>query len=129
MSFKLFACTFCLAVFGGGEAEVYHDSAPAAAVHRHRPGYWQPGGDEARVGSPYFYSGVHAPFAGRRPHARMQLPPMDWAVSTDPYTHHFGPGFYRHFEYGHHRFPYYSYRRPWYFPGPAVYNRDTNLAW
>ncbi|MCA8986146.1 MAG: hypothetical protein KDA78_00800 [Planctomycetaceae bacterium] len=47
----------------------------------------------------------------------------------DPYGYHFGPGYYRSGEYGHFRFPYYSYRRPWYHPGFAGYNRDTNLPW
>ena len=47
----------------------------------------------------------------------------------DPYNYHFGPGYYRSGEYGHFRFPYYSYRRPWYFPGFAGYNRDTNIPW
>lgn len=70
-------------------------------------GYWQPGGYENRIGSPYYYS----------------------APGADPYTYHFGPGFYRSGEYGHYRFPYYSYRRPWYYPGQPVYNRDTNLPW
>lgn len=70
-------------------------------------GAWQPGGYEGRVGSPYYYS----------------------APAGDPYTVHFGPGFYRSGEYGHYRFPYYSYRRPWYYPGQPVYNRDTNLPW
>ncbi len=48
---------------------------------------------------------------------------------TDPYTYHFGPGYYRHAEHGHYRFPYYNYRRPWYHPGQPVFNRDTNYAW
>ncbi|MCC7419067.1 MAG: hypothetical protein IT428_02180 [Planctomycetaceae bacterium] len=30
---------------------------------------------------------------------------------------------------GHIRYPYYSYRRPWYNPGPAVYVFDTNIHW
>jgi hypothetical protein len=30
---------------------------------------------------------------------------------------------------GHIRYPYYSYRRPWYNAGPAVYNFDTNIHW
>lgn len=48
----------------------------------------------------------------------------------DPYMYHFGPGYYRTgAEQGSYRFPYYSYRRPWYTPGPASYNRDTNLPW
>jgi hypothetical protein len=51
------------------------------------------------------------------------------AAGGDPYNYHFGPGFYRSGEYGHYRFPFYSYRRPWYHPGFAGYNRDTNLPW
>lgn len=47
----------------------------------------------------------------------------------DVYSAHFGPGYHRHTVQGHYRFPYYSYRRPWYFQGPPSYNRDTNLAW
>ncbi len=47
----------------------------------------------------------------------------------DPMSYHFGPGYYRSGDYGHYRFPYYSYRRPWYHPGFAGYNRDTNLPW
>ena len=49
--------------------------------------------------------------------------------TADPYTYHFGPGFYRAGEFGHYRFPYYSYRRPWYDVGHPVYVRDTNLPW
>ena len=47
----------------------------------------------------------------------------------DPYHYHFGPGYYRQQEAGHYRFPYFSYRRPWYFPGHPSYNRDTNIPW
>ncbi len=54
---------------------------------------------------------------------------MSGGAGGDPYQYHFGPGFYRSGEYGHFRFPFYSYRRPWYHPGFAGYNRDTNLPW
>lgn len=47
----------------------------------------------------------------------------------DPHNYHFGPGYYRSGEYGHFRFPYYSYRRPWFHPGFPGYNRDVNLPW
>jgi hypothetical protein len=47
----------------------------------------------------------------------------------DPYAYHFGPGWYRRQEAGHYRFPYYTYRAPWYFPGHPSYNRDTNIPW
>ena len=76
--------------------------------------HWAPGGYEARTGSPVYY---HDPAGGQ------------YQVSGDPYQDHFGPGFHRSSLYGHYRFPYYNYRAPWYFPGRAVYNRDTNLAW
>lgn len=76
--------------------------------------YGTPGGYEARVGSPYYY---YAPQGGQ------------FVVTGDPYYDHFGPGFHRHSLHGHYRFPYYNYRAPWYYPGRAVYNRDTNFAW
>ena len=76
--------------------------------------HWAPGGYEARIGSPAYY---HDPAGG------------DYQVSGDPYQDHFGPGFQRHSLHGHYRFPYYNYRAPWYFPGRAVYNRNTNFVW
>jgi len=76
-----------------------------------------PGGPNGRVGHPYYYT------------PQTYDPAWGYAGNTDPYTLHFGPGYYRSNEYGHHRFPYYSYRRPWYFPGHTSYNRDTNLPW
>ena len=131
--------------------------------------YWQSGGYDARIGSPYFYSvpvnrGAVVYFGhsvGNRQHADRGCAcnstarygsaahgHHDWyrahgtAVrgnaygsgfghgdGTDPYSYHFGPGFYRRAEHGHFRFPYYSYRRPWYYPGQPVFNRDTNFAW
>ena len=76
--------------------------------------HWAPGGYEARVGSPAYY---HDPSGGQ------------YSQTGDPYYDHFGPGFQRHSLHGHYRFPYYNYRAPWYFPGRAVYNRNTNFAW
>lgn len=76
--------------------------------------HWAPGGYEARVGSPAYY---HDPAGGQ------------YTVTGNPYYDHFGPGFQRGSLHGHYRFPYYNYRAPWYFPGKAVYNRDTNFAW
>jgi len=76
--------------------------------------HWAPGGYEPRMGSPaYFYD----PSGGQ------------YVVTGDPYSDHFGPGFHRNSIHGHYRFPYYNYRAPWYFPGRAVYNRNTNFAW
>jgi len=150
-------------------------------------GYWQPGGYEARIGSPYYYSvpaygGATAAHGWAQPAERFRAPSIhsgshhgcacygtsaygtaafgdrggeagEWTVrhhlgstdddfdatgygypgrgttAVDPYTWHFGPGYYRYAEHGHFRFPYYSYRRPWYFPGAPVFNRDTNFAW
>ena len=75
-----------------------------------------PGGPYGQVGSPYYYT-------------PQTYDPAANFSGADPYTLHFGTGYYRNAEYGHHRFPYYSYRRPWYFPGHPSYNRDTNLPW
>lgn len=76
--------------------------------------FWAPGGYEARQGSPYLY---HDPRSGQ------------YMITGNPYVDHWGPGFHRHSLHGHYRFPYYTYRAPWYYPGRAVYNRDTNFAW
>lgn len=55
--------------------------------------------------------------------------PGGWTGGITPYYQAFGPGYYRAAEYGHNRFPSYSYRAPWYFPGPTTFARDTNFAW
>ena len=75
---------------------------------------WAPGGYEPRIGSPAYY---YDPTGGQ------------YVVTGNPYYDHFGPGFQRSSIHGHYRFPYYNYRAPWYFPGRAVYNRNTNFAW
>lgn len=75
-----------------------------------------------------------APF-GPAPYGPPALAPAPFAGDPalmgagDPYEYHFGPGFQRHETVGHYRFPYYNYRAPWYFPGHAVFNRDTNFPW
>lgn len=81
------------------------------------PGGHLPGGPYGVPGSPYYYT------------PQSYDPARAGYGGGDPYTFHFGPGFYRSYEYGHNRFPYYSYRRPWYFPGHTSYNRDTNMPW
>lgn len=88
-------------------------SVPAAPAIS-GPYYGTPGGYEGRIGSPYHF---FDPYGG------------EFVVTGDPYYDHFGPGYHRHSLYGHYRFPYYNYRAPWYYPGRAVYNRDTNFAW
>ncbi len=85
-------------------------AGPAAGYGPH----WAPGGYESRIGSPYLY---HDPNGGQH------------VVTGNPYYDHFGPGFHRESLHGHYRFPYYNYRAPWYYPGRAVYNRDTNFPW
>lgn len=87
---------------------------------------WQPGGYEARRGRPYYYTvlGRHEPL-----YSVHQDSPTPWAIDHSAYQYHFGPGHYRHSEGGHYRFPYYTYRAPWYFPGHPIYNRDTNRPW
>ncbi len=112
------------------------------AAGHHGP-YWMPGGYAGRVGSPYYYSPSHlgtvVPTAP--PPGYLVAPAYTygwhhgWTTAGaawpggDPYEAHFGPGFHRYGDFGHYRFPYYSYRRPWYFPGHPSFNRDTNLAW
>lgn len=46
------------------------------------------------------------------------------------YEQTFGPGLYRSgAEAGQYHFPYYSYRRPWYFPGQPSFQRSTDYVW
>lgn len=107
--------------------------------------YWLPNNVVPQVGSPYYYSatqgpggtyGMTAPRVGMKAgqswcagNNQANVGRQNQALSVDPYTKHFGPGFYRSNEYGHYRFPSYSYRRPWYNPGAPTYNRDTNFRW
>ncbi|MFN0196839.1 MAG: hypothetical protein ACKVT0_08825 [Planctomycetaceae bacterium] len=48
---------------------------------------------------------------------------------SDPVNFHFRPGLHRSGVSGHYRFPYYSYRRPWYHPGDASFQRNTQFPW
>ncbi|MEX1228600.1 MAG: hypothetical protein WEB58_00070 [Planctomycetaceae bacterium] len=50
-------------------------------------------------------------------------------AGADPYNFHFGDGLHRSGVSGHYRFPYYSYRRPWYYPGDASFQRNTQFPW
>ncbi|WP_166830096.1 hypothetical protein [Thalassoroseus pseudoceratinae] len=88
--------------------------------------YHQPGGPRGVTGSPYYYTvdGRRGPLY--KVHDRQGVP---WGLNHSSYEYHFGPGHYRNAEGGHYRFPYYTYRAPWYFPGHPIYNRDTNLPW
>jgi hypothetical protein len=95
---------------GGYPAYSTPGAGPGAGVGP----FWAPGGYEPRIGSPYYY---HDPNGGQ------------FVVTGNPYYDHYGPGFHRHSLHGHYRFPYYNYRAPWYYPGRAVYNRDTNQPW
>jgi hypothetical protein len=90
------------------------------------PKAWQPGGYEPRTGRPYYYT-----VPGRNEPLYMvhDYSPTPWAIDHSAYQYHFGPGYYRHSEGGHYRFPYYTYRAPWYFPGHPIFNRDTNRPW
>ncbi len=46
------------------------------------------------------------------------------------YGQAFGPGLYRSgAEVGMNHYPYYSYRRPWYFPGQPSFHRSTDYVW
>ncbi|MDA0833769.1 MAG: hypothetical protein O2955_01950 [Planctomycetota bacterium] len=50
-------------------------------------------------------------------------------AGSDPKNFHFGDGLHRSGVSGHYRFPYYSYRRPWYYPGEASFQRNTQFPW
>lgn len=111
---------------------------PAPPAYGYSHGYTgQPGGYEGRVGSPYFYRPQHSAAYGGWPVYGHQATGYGYgnaygygaSAYGDPYSYHFGPGVYRNDEVGTYRFPYYSYRRPWYYPGSPVFARDTNLPW
>lgn len=83
-----------------------------------------------RVGNPYYWNAPGSPSVGADGGT------FGWNGSNwngygwgDAYSYHFGPGFHRNANYGHYRFPYHTYRAPWYFKGPVSYNRDTNYPW
>ncbi len=112
MSYGISPGSMSAAAYGGSQ---YSYGGPGSAGIGDTSGpHWAPGGYEARVGSPAYY---HDPAGGQ------------YVNSGNPYNDHFGPGFQRSSLHGHYRFPYYNYRAPWYYPGKAVYNRDTNFAW
>lgn len=51
-------------------------------------------------------------------------------ATASVYGQAFGPGLYRSgAEAGQYHFPYYSYRRPWYFPGQPSFHRSTDYVW
>lgn len=103
--------------YGGGPVPV-----PAfAAVGGGGPGYGY------GPGPGYGYGAGYGGFGGGGMGASFAATPGN--LPGDPYFYHFGPGYYRYQEAGHYRFPYYSYRRPWYFYGHTSYNRDTNIPW
>ncbi|QDT38947.1 hypothetical protein [Stratiformator vulcanicus] len=95
----------------GGPASISQQTYPDSVPY----GGYGPGGYEPRSGKPYYWTGDGKPGMG--------------SPQGDPYTYHFGPGYYRNNEFGHYRFPYYSYRRPWYDVGHPIYVRDTNQPW
>ena len=114
------------------DTPVMVDGAWTPSASWHRQGH-APGGDYidgARVGLPYYYNapgylsvGDHGGTFGYMGYG--------WTGyrGADPYVYHFGPGIHRHTNYGHYRFPFHSYRAPWYFKGAPSYNRDTNHPW
>jgi hypothetical protein len=101
----------------GGYPQGGYADASYGAVGYGGPGYGSTGFGPTGFGPTGYGVGMYAPgtYAG--------------GFASDPYEYHFGPGFHRHSDHAHYRFPYYSYRRPWYHPGHASYNRDTNYPW
>ena len=52
------------------------------------------------------------------------------AAAAASYGQAFPNGYYRGgAEAGMYQFPYYSYRRPWYYPGQPSFHRSTDLVW
>jgi hypothetical protein len=103
---------------------------PSAAWHRQGHA---PGGDfidGARVGLPYYYNAPGYLSVGDYG-GTFGYTGYGWIGyrGWDPYVYHFGPGIHRHTNYGHYRFPFHTYRAPWYFKGAPSYNRDTNHPW
>ncbi len=115
--------------YAGGDGGVLPPAGPAGYGPGYAGGYG--GGFGGGVG-PAYGAGFGGPGIGGG-YGPMPPGPMMAAVPGqlpgNPYLYHFGPGFYRFQEAGHYSFPYYSYRRPWYFPGHPSYNRDTNIPW
>lgn len=107
------------------KAPPYYGSTVVPGIN-YGPTAWQPGGYSARRGRPYYYM---TPERNRPLYSVHEISGTPWAFDHSAYQYHFGPGFYRHSEGGHYRFPYYTYRAPWYFPGHPIYNRDTNRPW
>ena len=99
---------------GSPYSTAYGTSLPAFGDYDSAGPHWAPGGYEGRIGSPAYY---YDPAGGQ------------YVVTGNQYNDNFGPGFQRNQIHGHYRFPYYNYRAPWYYPGRAVYNRNTNFAW
>ncbi|MFM9961761.1 MAG: hypothetical protein ACKV2Q_11105 [Planctomycetaceae bacterium] len=51
-------------------------------------------------------------------------------AASAAYGQTFGPGLYRTgAEAGQNHYPYYSYRRPWFFPGQPSFHRSTDYVW
>ena len=127
----------------GGECCRGNSGAAGVIAPVVQGGYGLPGGYANRLGNPYFYTGAGAgygvaPQAVAVPQAGVGVAPYGGAVGLgvgsaaaggDVYSTHFGPGFHRNQQFGHYRFPYYSYRRPWYHVGPPAYAADTNFPW
>ncbi len=107
--------------YGGGFAGGYGAGGYAGG---YGPGYDNGGGF-----GPGYGPGVGGPGYGGGPIPGVTMAALPGQLPGNPYLYHFGPGFYRYQEAGHYSFPYYSYRRPWYFPGHPSYNRDTNIPW
>lgn len=103
----------------------YYGSTVVPGIN-YGPNAWQPGGYTARRGRPYYYT---TPGRNQPLYTVHEVSGTPWAFDHSAYQYHFGPGYYRHSEGGHYRFPYYTYRAPWYFPGHPIYNRDTNRPW
>jgi len=111
--------------YAGGNNSGYAGPGAYAGDYGYAGGYDAAYGDAYAGGYGYNYNSGYGYYGGNYGGGAGGA----GAAGGDPYQYHFGPGYYRNSDYGHFRFPYYSYRRPWYHPGFAGYNRDTNIPW
>lgn len=109
---------------------------PDSGYHQEAPGNY---GSPAPYSASPPYVGHPAPYAPQRRYAGYQpdqgVDPSLYYNDSAPYGGSYPAPIGSPYYYGmgsgggNIRYPYYSYRRPWYNPGPAIYTFDTNVHW
>ncbi|MGH7200825.1 MAG: hypothetical protein ACREJB_09490 [Planctomycetaceae bacterium] len=100
------------------------------SFYGHGTGYYLPN-HHPTIFDPYYYSAVPREYPGDHVHGANRL----WArhhhlrgiVESVYYWH--GLGIFHYDDRAYYAFPYYNYRRAWYYPGLPDYTRDTNYPW